>query len=215
MKTYESDKAKAISLRMSGSTLNEICAIVKKGKSTVFEWIRHIDIDIKNSQTTVNRRINSCKAIQKMYKDKRQSVYDRTSTNAKEILKDSLVRDFVVSYFCEGSKTQRGRLEFTNTDPSVIKLFLMIVGKFTTKPCRFRLLCHEKSEEFTDFWATELSIPKGAIKTTLKPGNISKNKFKFGTFKAEICDTYAMSQVSALIDVVLDEWNDAYSKFLK
>jgi len=208
MKALIKEKALAIKLRCEGKTLNEICAVVKKGKGTVFYWIRDIKIDIDRSIINRKNLSKGSLKMQEKYKKIRDDAYDDFYKKAPDLLKDKFFRDFVVSYFCEGGKTQRNRLDFTNTEPRIIKLFLFFSKMLTKKPPIYVLICHKCTDEMRLFWSKQLNIDKNQIKNYDKGGNCSKKRSNFGTLKIQILDTAAMSRMSALIDYILKEWDE-------
>jgi hypothetical protein len=205
MRELKEKKELSIKLRKEGKSLNDICAIIKKGKGTVYPWIRNIDVKIKSKCSIPGNNILATRKMQRNYRIKREKVYEEYKKLAPKLLTDSKIRDFIVAYYCEGGKTIRHNIDFTNTDPSAHKLFIDVVPIFSRKELKFRLICHNCTDEMILFWKKELKI-KGEIKVIEKGGNKSPNRSNFGTLQIRICDTYGKAKINALIDHVVGSW---------
>ena len=68
-------------------------------------------------------------------------------------------------YWCEGSKNIRGGVIFTNSDPSLVKIFLKLLrASFFLDEKKFRICIHlhdyHNSKKQRIFWANETKIPE-------------------------------------------------------
>ena len=179
MKSGVQAKIKAISLRMQGFSYSEIMKEIPVSKSTLFGWLRHIQLT--NEQKTIldsNLRqkksfatvraaeSNTKRRIQREYltKEIAQKTYEEYSKNI----------DFLVGltlYWAEGTKKDT-TWSFINSDPDMV-LFMykwmiryLIIDK---KDVRIRLFIHEpyKEENLEYFWAQLLGIDQKSMQHTI------------------------------------------------
>jgi len=207
MRALIKEKKNAIKLRKKGMSLNDICYKLNLGKGTVYPWIRNISVEIKRSKRSYNNLLKGTAVMQENYRKKREKAYNETYKKAEKLLRNKIIRDFIISYYCEGAKTQRHTICFVNTDSSIHKLFLKGVSYFTDKDFKGTITCHDNNEDLEKYWSKELNIPKEKIRYQIKKGNKAPNRFKYGTFTLKIHDTLAKAKINALMDYLLEEWN--------
>jgi hypothetical protein len=76
-------------------------------------------------------------------------------------------------YYCEGAKDKTGGVGFTNSDPKLIKVFLMLLrNNYNIDESKFRICMHlheyHNFEQQIKFWSKVTNIKKGQF---IKPYN--------------------------------------------
>jgi transcriptional regulator with XRE-family HTH domain len=182
----DSTRAEAERLRAEGRSVDEIAAQLGVAKSTAYQWVRHLPLN--PDEATAQRR----RAHSKAMTDARWSAYREARDGARAAERERAAgvvgalddRDLLVLgaaiYWCEGSKSKpwrsQDRLEFVNSDPALLALFLKFLAacEIDRAVPRYRLLVHESvdAEGAMCWWAERLMIPIGRFgRPTLKRHN--------------------------------------------
>ncbi len=180
---------KARNLRKEGYSINELQKILGVSKSSISLWVRSVPLSEK-AQVRLNKNYtNGQLASQKVIKGKTQQknldadlfakrVLDKMSiTKQNEIILCSMI------YHCEGSKSIKDSVTFTNSDPSLIQTFLYLFRKsFEIDEGKLRVLMHlhdyHNEIKQKHFWSKITKIP---IERFLK----TFNKDNTGLYKKE------------------------------
>lgn len=158
-------------MRLAGSSYGEIGKKLRVPKSTLSVWF--VTIPKPKSMFYTNRtewlskiRVKAAEAN----KEKRRKV---VAEIAREVGKDMEKWDLdnretqksimAMLYWAEGTKG-RGIVQFANTDPRLMCLFVTLLRKlFTLDESKFRVRLHlhdyHREEEVKKFWSELLSIP--------------------------------------------------------
>jgi hypothetical protein len=124
---YNTLREKAVNLRKSGHTLNEIIERLGVPKTTAYYWIKDVEIRRQRAfvaHTKSNRARSASKATQAV-KRKYENIHKQHAEEAKRQWHEGLgsephFRCFLMLYMTEGSK--RGQnVRITNTNPHLIK----------------------------------------------------------------------------------------------
>jgi len=198
------EKKLARKLRKRGYSIKEICKKTGLAKSSVSLWVRDIELTIKQKQRLSERGIRK-EVIEKQRATRlqrenarRQIIIDKAKKNIGYLLKRDLFLMGIILYWAEGSKTQRGVVKFSNSDPKIIKLMMLFFNKICRVSKRkFRgyihIHPHLNVRKAENYWSSISGIPLNQFyKTYLKVNRASKNKknsLPFGTFDINICDT--------------------------
>jgi hypothetical protein len=181
-------KQKAFRLRSSGHSFHEISLSLTVPKGTIYTWTKNLQLD-DNARMRINSRkvlgrqnatkTRLKKAVNQQYSRQKQAEEGInaiiTSPSAYKIITACL-------YWAEGSKNQNS-LIFTNSDPSMISLFLTTLRNcFLIDESKFRVIVHlhqyHNQQETIDFWTKITKIPQHQFyKPYLKP-HTSKRKHK-------------------------------------
>lgn len=178
MKRKIIEKIKAIELRKRGYSVNEIVSNVGVSKSSISMWVRNVFLSeksrkrlltkIKSGQliSAENKRIKT-KSIMDFYKD--GAIRDLLKLNIEGIGK------FICAliYYCEGAKDKTGGVVFTNSDPKLIKVFLMLLrNNYDIDESKFRICMHlheyHNFKQQIKFWSIVTNIKKEQF---IKPYN--------------------------------------------
>lgn len=179
-------KEKAISLRKRGYSIKEVAKILGIAQSTSSLWLNNILLSTKAQERLKERRIlGQYKSIQ--IARKRRMLQQLILTNeANELLSRILITPEIhklccaLIFWCEGAKDSR-LVKFTNSDPSLIKLFLDLLRiGFNINESKLRILMHlheyHIEEKQKIFWKKITEIPFSQFhRSYLKP-NTGKRK---------------------------------------
>lgn len=208
---YAPLRRKAVELRAQQQmTLDQIVERLQLPKTTVYYWIKDIPIDRTVRQSIAQQR--GTKAMQAKFAALRQQAYEQGMAEAPALMLDPTFRDFVVLYMAEGSKRNRNRISFVNSDPALVKLAHRWMIRLSKHKVDYRLQCHADHDEacLKDFWARARAIDPLEIKTSRKSnsGQLKGRRFRsvYGLLTVETDDTYLRARLEAWIDFVKAQW---------
>ena len=202
MKTAERKVARK--LREEGLSINEICRRVHAAKSSVSLWVQDIKLTRAQEQELSSRgqkkEVIEKRRMTRLTREnmRRQIIVDQARGEIREISKNNLFLMGICLYWDEGSKTRRSVVEFSNSDPRLIK----VMKKFFKDICRipdkkFRghihLHPHLNSHVAEKYWSRISGIPISQLfKTSQQHNRASQNKkdsLPYGTFSIYVCST--------------------------
>lgn len=211
-------KREAIKLRKKGVAMRDIANLLKVSKASVSLWVRDIELSKKqiqrlqgkpHSKIAIERRRDSRLKNEEM---KRNVVRDEARMSVTAIPSKSLFYIGLALYWAEGTKTKRGVVEFTNSDPQMIKLMM----RFFTDTCnipdeKFRghVFLHEhlSVKRAEKYWSQISGIPLNQFHKTsiqLNRNRIAKDTLPMGTFAIIICDTVFRLKISGWTEGMCD-----------
>lgn len=121
----------------------------------------------------------------------------------------------IMLYWAEGWKKNSQYASFSNSDPKMIRLFLMFLRKLCgIQEGRVRLLLHlyedQNEKELRNFWSEVTNVPLSQFNSSYlhkaKPGNY-KRKSEHGTISLRYGDKKLLEQILEWIDDCLVEFN--------
>ena len=158
-------KTDANELRSRGYSYREISLLLKITKSTAYEWLKNIHL----TQTAVQRieklksegrnKANNARHL------KRLALIEDSENSAKRIFKSFRLTPELAKiccsllYWAEGGKFTDNRLEFTNSDPAMIKTFLKLLRTgfaIDESKLRVNIHIHEYHDEIPAAYAAGL-----------------------------------------------------------
>ncbi|MEU4777660.1 helix-turn-helix domain-containing protein [Micromonospora sp. NPDC023633] len=165
----------ALRLRRRGCTVPEIAKRVGVARSTAYQWVRHLPIDLDSEEVRARRRAHS-KAMTDAqwgeYRAARDAARAETVAKVAAWVKRLRYRELVLVgaaiYWCEGGKAKPWRpndcrLKFINSDPTLVLLFLRFVEALgvARTALRFRVSIHESADEAeaVRWWADVVGVP--------------------------------------------------------
>lgn len=184
-------KDKAKELRASGFSIKEIARTLGVSQSTISVWVRTIELSLHAKRQIEQKRINGRNRAAETLRGKRMARQKAATIFAQQL---SRLARFTTSekymlasmiYECEGGKGGYGVLEFTNSDPVLVKIFLTLLRKvFTLDESKFRVVMHlhsyhsEQAEK--TFWSKICAIPKNKfLKTYQKKESGIRKKLNY------------------------------------
>jgi hypothetical protein len=208
---YDHLREKAISLRTTRQmTLDEIVERLALPKTTVYHWIKDLPIPRTSKQSEVQR--NSTTAMQAKFAALREEAYQQGVAEAPELLQNPTFRDFVVLYMAEGTKRDRNKVGFVNSDPKLIKLSHDWFTQLANRKFYYALQYHTDHDvdELKLFWANLLNIQPEVIRPTRKSNSnqLSGRQFRsvHGLLTIEVNDTYFRAKLQAWMDIIKSQW---------
>jgi hypothetical protein len=215
MKKYEHLRKKALEFRNRNFSLGDICERLRLPKTTVYYWIKDVDVPLRKKERTQKQK-NSWRyaraVFQKKCALKREDAYNQGAAEFHLLSQDRSFIDFVVAYICEGYKKSRNTVSIANSDLAVILLGHKWIKKFTSNKIDYSLQFHvdQDIEKLKIFWADNLGIELDKIRIQRKSnsGKMSKRNWRseYGVFTVRSNDTYFRSRLQAWIDFVRKDW---------
>jgi hypothetical protein len=171
-------KPLAVKLRRNGLSIGAIARELEISKSTASIWCR--DIELSPSQRDLLTQ-NAIKAGHRgrmigaeVNRQKRMRSIENAREWANTLLQDISNRDLLVAgvvlYWAEGGKGGRGRFDFANSDPSMIRfmvLWLEVIMNVSKSELMPRLAINEihkpRINKVLKFWSTLVQVPKSAF----------------------------------------------------
>jgi AcrR family transcriptional regulator len=205
-------RAKAIELRTKHKmTIDEIIEHLGLPRATIYYWIK--DIKIPRTKKQTERQIMATEAMQAKYAAIREQAYQQGWDEAPELLKELTFRDFVVLYMAEGSKKDRNRIEFVNSNPDMVWMVCQWMKRLSTNNhFYYKLQCHVDHDEeaLKQYWADLVEINPERIKTIRKSnsGELSGRQFrsKYGLLSISVGDTILRAKLQAWMNYIQAQW---------
>lgn len=167
-------KDKAVELRRKGNTYSEIMKVIPVAKSTLSEWLREVGMVKEVKQIfTEKRRLASLKGGQAKRKqriEKFNAITNKAESEIGKISKRELWLLGIALYWAEGSKEKESRpgsgINFSNSDPEMIKLFLKWLIEVVNVP-KNRIGCEiythdvykDEVPRFQRYWSEKTGLP--------------------------------------------------------
>lgn len=198
----EKEKNQAIALRNKGCSMGEIAQKIGVSKSSVSLWVGKIQLTSRQRKT-LSLKGHTKEAIEnrrfsrlRNESAKRQVIIDIAQKQIEHLTEKELWIAGTMLYWAEGRKVGRGVVQFSNSDPEMIKIMMAY----------FRRICHVPEEKFRGcihphldykkaekYWSDIASIPLSQFYKTYRKMNVaSKHKrdnIPLGTFDIYICST--------------------------
>lgn len=167
------DKNKAIALRKSGKSYNEIQDALGIAKSTLTSWFKNQKWSrVVKSRLAEVARENARKRmtiISHAAREKRAMVYEEhrriARDNFKQFQKNKLFVSGLMIYWGEGDNSiKNGVIRVTNTDPFMLKLFRIFLKKYLPNifiKLRAYLVLYPDLDDIVckKFWSRSISVP--------------------------------------------------------
>ena len=176
-------KIAAESLRRQGKTVNEIADELSISKGTAFLWTRNIVLGARAATRISRLRDEARKKGHDTMATKRSAVWEEDCRWAKREIGDTMnpksKADWrllaAILYWCEGEKGNGSMIAFTNSDPSMVALFIKALRNgFNLGMQKFRALLHIHEYHDRDsqraYWSEITGIPENQFyKEYIKP----------------------------------------------
>jgi transposase len=188
-------RARAIEMRGSGASVDDIAAELGVAKSTAFLWVRHLPMDRDRERAHERRdrakaRAKAQWAAFRQRRDARRAAAHAAAAAAVGPLTD---RDLLILgaaiYWCEGAKAKPWnpdeRVQLINSDPFLVELFLRFLesqGRDRAS-LTYRVSIHESADHkrAVDWWVERLALPRERFRrVTLKRHTPSTNRRNTG-----------------------------------
>lgn len=194
-------KQKAISLRRKGHTLNEISILLKIAQSTTSVWLRNTNIGTKARRRILQKQVDGRAKSVELRRERKLMLVKKIDDEVKKTINNIKVSNDLnlllcsILFWTEGGKYTDTSVNFINSDPAMIQLFLYLLrSAFNIDESKLRMLVHlheyhEKSEVL-QFWSNKTGIPLSKFsKSYLKPHTKKRvRKGYMGTIRVRYYD---------------------------
>jgi len=215
------DHEKAIILRKQEMSYSQIKEILKVDKSTLSTWLRNYPLSekrIRQLRDWSEQRIERCRETKRKKKEKRlKDFYQEQKKLIFPFSKSELYLAGLFLYWGEGAKTHSARLSISNTDPSVIKFFIVWLERSLKVPkeklkVHLHLYIDMNIKKEIKFWSTTLDIPfdqftKPYIKETSTTRINHKGGFGHGTCNVGIGDARLSEKILMALEAISDKFS--------
>ena len=209
------EKISARELRKKGWSIKEICQKCNFAKSSVSTWVRDITLtDSQKQQLSekgVKKEVIERRRTTRLTREnaKRQTIIHEAEKNINKLSAKDLFLIGVSLYWAEGSKTKRGVVSFSNSDPRMIRIMMRFFKEICQVPKNklrgyIHIHPHLNAAKAERYWSSVSGIPLNQFyKTYRKPNKSSggkKDSLPFGTFDIYICNTKLFLKIQGWIN---------------
>lgn len=149
MKRKVKEKLRAISLREKGYSLNEIVNKLDVAKSSVSLWVRNVALTNKARNRLLTKiRLGQLVAAENARRKTQEVLKEHFSEALRNLSSLRINRISAKTfcsllYCCEGAKSLYSGVQFTNSDPQLVKTFLNLLRQsFDINEEKFRVCVH-------------------------------------------------------------------------
>lgn len=176
-------KQEAVRLRKEGLSIPAIAKKLSIAKSTTSLWVRSIPLSeeirsqLSENSMKANEKGREVMRIRRLL-DRQKD--EKEANNILALLQGGIDKNFwrlcaAILFWCEGSKRNLSAVGFINSDPQMIRIFLMAFRiAFVLEEKKFRIVIHlhnyhdEKKQK--TFWSEVTQIPEEQFsKSYIKP----------------------------------------------
>lgn len=216
MKCYSSNtKDRAVELRLRGFSLGEIAKTLSIAKSTASLWLKSVELGQQAKEILEAKRLGARQKALESNRLRREHIYNQLLDKAKTELTQVDLTDPAICkllcaflYWAEGNKTGY-RFAFTNSDPQMIKTFLMLLRRaFILDEKKFSALVHvheyHNEIKIKEFWSNITGIPLSQFtKSYLKPHTkIIVRQGYPGTVRVAYYDSRIVNELKCIYNMI-------------
>ncbi|MEP6987220.1 MAG: hypothetical protein ABI970_16570 [Chloroflexota bacterium] len=208
---YDHLRDKVIELRTQHNmTLDDIVERLALPKTTIYSWIKDVPIPRTEKQSDAQRA--RAAQVKQKYALLREAAYQEGILQAPELLKDLTFRDFMILYMAEGTKRQRNKLGFINSDARMVNLAHSWLKRLPDRSffCGLQYHSDHDVDELKQYWANLLDISPDDIHPIRKSnsGQLTGRQFRsvHGLLSVETGGTYLRAKMQAWMDIVKSQW---------
>lgn len=211
------DKQKAITMRKKGESYSQIKKKLGISKSTLSGWLYDMPLSpkrIRELQADSPIRIEKYRNTMRAKRDvKNKEAYDLIASRIGKISDREFLIAGLFLYWAEGSKTKNFSISLTNTNPTMLVLFIRWLNFFDVPKSKLKIHLHLYSDmnikKQMKFWSDTLDIPlmqfrKPYIKKTTLSSITYTNGFGQGTCSVILDNGPICAQVMMGIKYIQD-----------
>ena len=207
----------AIKLRKQGYSYSEILRFVSVSKSTISRWCCDVYQTKRQKKRLIEKRQHNSyiqgliKKAQKEEKEAKEWASDKTKRIC--IDKKLLLIIGIILYWAEGSKFRKYRaVEFTNTDPKMIKIIMFVFRNiFNIPEEKFKLTVRISNrgnlEEAKQFWLNITELSKTNLRRPelleLKNTSQSLKRHPYGICRISINNSCLFKKMDACANEII------------
>ena len=218
MNKFKHLREKAVSLRENGYSLPDICRMVNKSKTTVYYWIKDVEMKRVNVFLKRNKEKIKLSTLKAGLAQRRKfkKIHNEHKEQAIKLWENYLVNDndfkkFIMAYACEGDRKSKHQVGICNSNFILMDYFhkWFKVINFHNKKFDYFVQLHldQDSEEIISYWKQILGVSE--IKTLMKSnsGRMKGRNWncKYGVLTIRFCDAYLKSMISTWMKLLYNE----------
>jgi len=218
------DQEEARKLRKQGKSVREIAEELGRSKSSISVWVRGIELDdaararLRTSEQHASgvARANGLETIRSQREARWQASRKAADDAWRARLSDDRAFLFALALYAgEGTKCSHNMVEFSNTDPRLVRAALVV---FTEAGCRIeqlrvRINVHsaEQIEPAEAHWSRVTGVPrdqfhKAQIKGPVSGRRLRRGRHPFGVCHIRACNTDARQKVGRWLELALQDF---------
>lgn len=215
------DREKALALRMNGMSYSQIKNALKISKSTLSCWLRDYPLSkerIDELRGKNEQRIEKFReTMKRKHRDRLEGIYKEQKENILPLSDREIFIFGLGLYWGEGTKSYNSALSISNTDPSIIKFFILWMRRSLNVPkeklkVHLHLYKDMDIEKEAKFWEDVSGISrKQFIKPYIKESSARsinhKGGFGHGTCNIRIGDVKLSEKILMAIKTISDEYS--------
>lgn len=221
------DKQKAISLRQMGLSYSQIKEKLGIGKGTLSGWLYDMPLSEEKIRELRDFSPQRIERYRNTMKGKRDAKNKIAYQNIAQKIGNISDREFLIAglflYWAEGSKTKTFSMGLTNTNPTMLVLFIRWLQFFDVPKSKLKVHLHLYSDmnikKQMDFWSKTLNLDikqfrKPYIKKTTLSSITYTNGFGQGTCSVILDNgpitAEVMMGIQYIQDVLLEKYKIAF-----
>ena len=222
IKEYSDKKSAALKLRRRGKTYGEIAQIIKASKSTAYDWTKKIKLS-KIAQSRIEKKLKEAfgkglatynrvygKIRSREAAKIREKIEEEASKEIKNLRPNDLRLIGSALYWAEGNVKNRNRLQFSNSNPSMIKTAIRFFREICDIPddkitARAHIYPSINYQKALNFWSKITRLSKKNFKppqiqvSRASKGKKPYNALPYGTLHLTACNTKIACRVKGWI----------------
>jgi len=206
-------------LRIKGYSINELKEILNVSKSSISTWVKDVKLSSSAQARLMNNYTKGQLASQKTIKENTHKKNLEAEGFALNKLKNLKLSDefslllCTMIYECEGSKSIKDSVTFTNSDPNLIRTFLFLFREsFKLEEKKFRILMylhgyHNENRQ-KKFWSEITRVPMNQFQKTFnkKNSNIHNKEGYQGCIQVRYRDVIIGRQIQAVAKKFMERY---------
>ncbi len=208
------EKQEAITLRKTGKSYGEIRSILGISKSTLSDWLKDFPLSDEQREHCTNKKVENYIATRKRNREALlRRIYEEEKVKVLPLTKRDIFIGGLFLYLGEGSKTLINHLSLSNTDPAMIKGFILWLKNLEVDTSKIYFTLHlykdmDPSKEIK-FWCDKLGVAQSQFrKPYIKKSNLIdityKNGYGHGTCNAHFGNGNLGRKIFMSLQVIKD-----------
>lgn len=207
----------AIKMRLKGFSYSQIKIQLGVSKSTLSGWLSSMPLSegrIKQLRANSPIRIERYRNTMREKKEKKLSIaFEEISKKISKLSKRELFLSGFFLYWAEGTKTKNSAICLTNTNPKMLKFYIIWLKEFDVPADKLKVSLHLYADmnikKQENYWSKELNIPlsqfrKSYIKSSLSSSITYHNGFGQGTCTITVDDARLCEKVMMGLKYIQD-----------
>jgi len=194
-------------------SLTDIRERLGMGKTTVWYWIKDIDVEIARTRRQTRAQKIGSQSNKRKCAATRQRWYDEAMASVKSDGLTDELRDFVVMYMGEGSRRNRNVVGICNSNPTIMLMSHRVMRRESGKR-RFDYAVNYHADNdigvLQNYWGKLLGVNPKQIVPNLESnsGNLSKRQWRcvHGVLIVRVNDTKFRMRLQAWMDYITEQW---------